>query len=438
MASAGQEAGPSAGGSLAGGPLAGGPAGGPPVGGHSALSQLVTQLHLLGGSASRAELTERLGCGRSVMGYLLGDLVSRGVVTVDQAAAPPAGSAGSPASRPTAGSARAGRPSHQVSVAATAPVAIGVHLEIDTATVATFALGGRIVDRAVVALRPSLSVEELLGQLAAAVSAQARSQQRVLAAGMAVPSPVRRSDGLAFAVLHLGWINIPFRERLAQLLDKQLGGIPLMLGNDANLAALAEHRHGAGTGARQLLYLTTGRVGLGGALISNGRLFDGAHGYAMEPGHITVDPAGAPCACGSTGCLEVECDHRALLRAAGAAPGTDDAARAAALLSAAATGDDAALRAVRHVTARLGSGLASLINLTDPDRVVLAGSLARYAELAPDTLSASLASRSFLNHADPVTIRAADIADAPLLGAADLAFQPLLDDPRAVLDQLRT
>jgi predicted NBD/HSP70 family sugar kinase len=396
---------------------------GPPVrelrirsGRHSTLSQLVTQLHLLGGSASRAELTERLGCGRSVMGYLLGDLVSRGVVTIDQAAGP----------------GRAGRPSHQVSVAATAPVAIGVHLEIDTATVATFALGGRIVDRAAVALHRSLSVAELLGQLAAAVSAQACRQQRVLAAGMAVPSPVRSSDGLAFAVLHLGWPSVPLRELLAE----QLAGIPLTLGNDANLAALAEHRHGAGAGARQLLYLTTGRVGLGGALISNGRLFDGAHGYAMEPGHITVDPAGAPCACGSTGCLEVECDHRALLRAAGAGPGADAAATAADLLTAAAAGDDSALRAVEHVTARLGSGLASLINLTDPDRVVLAGALARYAELAPDTLSASLASRSFLNHADPVTITAAHIADGPLVGAADLAFQPLLDDPRAVLDRL--
>ena len=109
---------------------------------------------------------------------------------------------------------------------------------------------------------------------------------------------------------------------------------------------------------------------------------------------------------------------------------------AADLLTAAAAGDDSALRAVEHVTARLGSGLASLINLTDPDRVVLAGALARYAELAPDTLSASLASRSFLNHADPVTITAAHIADGPLVGAADLAFQPLLDDPRAVLDRL--
>ena len=397
--------------------------------GRDALSQLVTLLHVLGGTASRAELTERLGCGRSVMGYLLGDLASRGVVSVE----------------PTAGQGRAGRPSHQVSIAATAPVVIAVHLGIGTATVATISLGGRIAERTDLRFRSPADPADLLARLAEAMTAQAGRQHRVLAAGMAVPSPVRRDDGLAFAMLHLGWPSVPLRDLLAG----QLGGIPLVLGNDANLAALAEHRHGAGRGARQLLYLTTGHIGLGGALISNGRLFDGAHGYAMEPGHITVDPAGTPCACGSTGCLEVECDDRGLLRAIGPA---HDYADAAALLRAAASAADAAtrgadavasaaaaLRAVQQVTARLGSGLASLINLTDPDRIVLAGSLASYARLAPDTLAASLAARSFLSNTalsqtDPVPIVPGELPEAPLLGAADLAFQPLLDDPRTALD----
>jgi predicted NBD/HSP70 family sugar kinase len=384
-----------------------------PEAGRDALSQLVTQLHLLGGTASRAELTERLRCGRSVMGYLLGDLASRGVVTIEQAA----------------GNGRAGRPSHQVRVAATAPAVIGVQLQVDTVTVATVTLDGRIIDRTEFGLRPPVSADDLLSQIAREMTAQARGPHRILGAGMAIPSPVRRADGLAFALLHLGWPSVPLRELLAG----QLGGIPLAVGNDANLAALAEHRHGAGRGARQLLYLTTGHIGLGGALISNGRLFDGAHGYAMEPGHLTVDPAGAPCPCGSTGCLEVECDHRGLLRAAGSGGSYADAA---ALLDAAGAGDAVARRAVEHVTARLGSGLASLINLTDPDRVVLAASLASYARLAPDTLAASLAARSFLSSsaADPVPIVAGELPDAALLGAADLAFQPLLDDPRAVLD----
>lgn len=392
------------------------------------LGQLVTQLHLLGGSASRSELTERLGCGRSVMGYLLGELVDRGVVSIDRGGRAPPG-------------AEAGRPSHQVSLAAAAPVVVAVLLETDRVSVATVGLGGRILGHTDLSFGgPPASVDELVGTLAGLIAEQARGQRRVLGAGMAVPSPVRSSDGLAFALLHLGLPSVPLREALATRLarDYGLGGLRLELGNDANLAALAEHRHGAGRDARQLLYLTTGRVGLGGALITDGRLFGGAHGYAMELGHITVDPAGVPCACGSSGCLEVETDHRGLLRAAGGQPrdATDDARAAAAVLAAAQAGDRAALAAVTHVTGRLGNGLASLVNLTDPDRVVLAGSLASYARLAPEALASHLAARSFLNHADPIPIVPGELPDPALLGAADLAFQPLLDDPRAELGRL--
>jgi hypothetical protein len=215
--------------------------------GADALSQLITELHVLGGSASRAELTERLGCGRSVMGYLLGDLVQRGVVEIDRGV----------------GGGEIGRPSHRVNVAATSPVVIGVNVQVDGMTVATFALGGQIVHRAEVSLPRSATVDEVLDLLTAAVCAQAAQagvpagagvlaraggaagERRVLGVGVAVPSPVRH-DGLAFAVLHLGWPSVPFRELLA----RRLGPVPLSIGNDANLAALAEHRHGAGGGAR--------------------------------------------------------------------------------------------------------------------------------------------------------------------------------------------
>lgn len=390
-----------------------------------ALARLVTELHLLGGTASRSDLTDRLGCGRSVMGYLLRELAGRGVVSIDRPGRP-------------GGAQETGRPSHRVTVAPAAPGVIAVQLNVDTATVATAALGGRIISRDEVPLDRTPRVAQLLDRICRLADAQAGAHPGVLGIGVAVPSPVRRSDGLAFAPLHLGWPSVPLGTLLAERMrgTQRLGALPVRLGNDANLAALAEHRHGAGRGAAQLLYLCTAHVGLGGALVSDGRLFDGAHGYAMEPGHITVDPAGSPCPCGSTGCLEVEADHRGLLRAAGRdAVAVHDSARAAAgLLDAAAAGDAAALRAVRQVAARLGSGLASLVNLTDPDRVVLGGSLARYHRLAPEALAGSLTARSFLRHADQGTIVPGALADAALIGAAELAFQPLLYDPRAALD----
>jgi predicted NBD/HSP70 family sugar kinase len=390
------------------------------------LGQLLAQLHLLGGTASRAELTERLGCGRSVMGYLLGELTDRGVIAIDRAG--------------RTGTGEAGRPSHRVTIADTAPTVVAVQLNIDTATVATVGLGGRVLDRTDVPMRDAPGLDDLLDRICALAVERAGAPRRMVAVGIAVPSPVRRSDGLVYAPLHLGWPSVALRELLTRRFEATtLAGVPLLLGNDANLAALAEHRHGTGRGAAQLLYLTTAHVGLGGALISNGRLFDGAHGYAMEPGHITVDPAGAPCPCGSTGCLEVEADHRGLLRAAGhpTADVHDVARGAAALLAAAETGEAGAVRAVRQVAGRLGSGLASLINLTDPDRIVLAGSLAAYHRLAATAIADNLAGRSFLSHADAIPIRAGALDDAALLGAADLALQPLLDDPRVTLSRLQ-
>jgi predicted NBD/HSP70 family sugar kinase len=424
------------------------------------LAQLLTELHLLGGTASRAELTERLGCGRSVMGYLLSELVDRGVVTIDRATAAPPPPPPPPPRPPRHGgpppahpAQPTGRPSHQVTVAPTAPAVIAVHLDVDTVTVATVGLGARVLHQATEPVPTDL--DTLLDLVTARIATHLAGHHRLLAVGLAVPSPVRRTDGHAVAALHLGWPAVPLRNllttrltavtsqaRTAEATRAGSGSLPVLVGNDANLAGLAEHRHGAGRGARQLLYLTTAHVGLGGALVSGGRLFDGAHGYAMEPGHITVDPAGVPCSCGSTGCLEVEADHRGLLRAAGrtGVPRHETAGAAGALLAAAGTGDPAALAAVRHVAARLGSGLASLTNLTDPDRVVLAGSLARYHALAADDLTTNLTARSFLAHADSqadlIAITTAELPDAALLGAADLALQPLLDDPRTTIDSL--
>lgn len=396
------------------------------VPGRDAMGRLLMHLHLLGGTATRAELTELLGCSRSVMGYLLGELTDRGVTAVDRAARGAATPEG-------------GRPSHRVSVADTAPTVVAVRLDVDTVTVATVGLGGRVLGRTEQPLRDPRELPAELDRICALIAEQADGDERLLGIGMAVPSPIRRSDGYAFAALHLHWPGTPLRDLMRQRLADNHGlAVPLHLGNDANLAALAEHRHGAGRGARQLLYLTTAQMGLGGALVSNGKVFDGAHGYAIEPGHITVDPVGEPCACGSTGCLEVEADHRGLVRAAGRGqtPLSHTAAAAGEILGSAESGDPAALRAVRHVSALLGSGLASLTNLTDPDLILLAGSLADYHRLAPEPLIDQLTSRSFLTHDHTVPVAAGTLPDAALIGAADFAIQPLLDDPRGVLDRI--
>src|SRR5919107_658324 len=148
--------------------------------------------------------------------------------------------------------------------------------------------------------------------------------RRCVGAGLAVPSAVAEPDGLALNPLHLAW---PAGAPVRRIFDEcvRATGItgPAFAANDVNLAALAEHRHGAGRGARDLLCVATGHRGVGGALVLDGRLHTGSSGLALEVGHLTVHPEGRPCHCGSRGCLDVEADPLAFLTAAGLAPGPE-------------------------------------------------------------------------------------------------------------------
>ena len=352
------------------------------------------------------------------MGFLLREMSERGLVVVDRS---PGG-----ARRPDGG-----RPSHRVEVSGQAPVAVAAALSADTVRVATVALGGNVLRREEHSLPAGRAIPDVVDELCSMVADQMRAVSRLLGVGVAVPSPVRREDGYVFAALHLGWPGIPLRE----LMLRPLGDVRLTVANDANAGALAESRRGAGTDARQLLYLMTSRVGLGGALISEHEVFAGAHGYAIEPGHIMVNPNGAACLCGSYGCFEVEADHRALLRAAGEEAGSTEelVERVRALLRRAHDGEERAGAALRTVAEALGTGLASLINLTDPDCIVLGDTLGALFELQPDPIVERVATRAFLNPAGAIPIRPGALDDATLIGAAELAFQPLLLDPRSVV-----
>lgn len=385
--------------------------------GRDGLGQLVRNLHLRGGSASRAELTELLGCGRSVMGYLLGELTDRGLVIIDKAGGQAATTDG-------------GRPSHRVLVADTAPTVVAAQLSADTVTAARVRLGGHMsgrIERPV----PNGDVTGAVDVLCELITEVADGVPNLLGIGLAVPSPIRRSDGYAPAALHLGWPAVP----LGELMRERLPEHTLSLGNDANLAALAEYRHGAGRDAVQLVYLTTAHVGLGGAVVSEGRLFQGARGYAIEPGHITVDVHGQACPCGSTGCLEIEVDHRGLLRAMGRTDVPLEAITSvvADVLAAATDGDRAAVAAVERLGRHLGTGLATLVNITDTDRIVLGGTLGQIYLLRPEIVDDQVGRRSFLVGAEEIPIVPGELPDGELLGAAELALQPLLDNPKRVL-----
>jgi len=380
----------------------------------SSLGRALTLVHTRQ-ATRRSELTDLLGLTRTATGSVLRELERLGLVRSD------------PRSGPASSGNQTGRPSHRLQIHPQAPIALAVQVQAETLLVARVLLGGTLQHVAEVPLSQRHDPEVVLVQAADRLAADlALVDRHCVGVGVAVPSAVA-DDGTALAAMTLSWPpEVPVRDALMRLLAARgHPSLPVQVGNDANLAALAEHRHGAGQGASDLLYLMTGQRGVGGALVIHGRLHTGSAGYALEVGHLTVQPGGRPCYCGNSGCLEVETDPAALLAAASRAPAEPALAAARAVIA-----DPDAHAAVHAVTERLAIGIAGLVNILNPDRILLAGLHADLLAADQTHLQDTLAHRSFLEHAAHVDLRPSRLVHACLLGAGELAFQNLLDDPR--------
>jgi glucokinase len=226
-----------------------------------------------------------------------------------------------------------------------------------------------------------------------------------------------------------GWRDVP----LVRLVGERLG-LPVALENDANAAALAEHRLGAGRGATNMILVTIG-TGLGAGLVLNGRLYSGASGAAGEVGHMQLDPDGPPCSCGRRGCLEALAAGWALARRAteiiGREPGgllTHMAAKAggepdARLLEDAANAGDASAAAAIDAAGRaLGAGLANLVNLLNPEVIVIGGGLRKLGDRYLGPAQEVMRREAFAQSVADVRVVEAGLGDeAPAIGAALLA-----------------
>ena len=196
---------------------------------------------------------------------------------------------------------------------------------------------------------------------------------RVIGVGVALPGLVEASSGVLLRAPNLGWIGVDVGPELERL----LGPAPLsvVVENEANLAALAELWVGAADGLAGFIHVT-GEVGIGSGIVVGGELYRGGRGFAGEIGHFIVRPDGAPCACGSRGCLETVAGIEAIRERAGLEPqpGIGERAVAALLAERAASGDVAAIEAIEEAASALGIAVASAVNLLDLDAVILGGS----------------------------------------------------------------
>ena len=211
----------------------------------------------------------------------------------------------------------------------------------------------------------------------------------VAGVGIGAPGPLDTHRGIVLLSPNLGWVNMPLRDRVAGEL-----ALPCALDNDANCAVLGEHWRGAAKGTRHALGITIG-TGIGGGLILEGRLYHGASDCAGEIGHTTIEVNGRRCACGNYGCLEAYASGPAIARRAleameaGAESSLADLMRrdptsvtAQVVYEAATTGDPLAREVVQDTARFLGAGIANLVNVYNPEVVVVCGGVTQ----AGDTL----------------------------------------------------
>ncbi len=287
------------------------------------------------------------------------------------------------------------------------------------------------------ALRPALGVSApaLLDLVLDAVDeVRAAAPSPPQAVGFGIPCLIDQERGMAVMAVNLPLADVPFRELMAERL-----GLPVVLDNDANAAALAEHRYGAARGTRNAVMLTIG-TGIGGGLVLDGALFRGSTGAGAELGHVTVDLDGPRCQgnCPNRGCLEAVASGTALAREAlRLAEERPDSALGSALAGGreitgllvtelAHDGDAAARSAVELIGRRLGVGIASFVNVFNPEVVVVGGGVLAAGELLLEPARAEVAARALRPSRDIVRIVPARFGhEAGMIGAATLAFDSL-------------
>ena len=274
-------------------------------------------------------------------------------------------------------------------------------------------------------------LDELLDELEAELREAVAACPQAEAIGLGIPSTVDRERGIAIGSVNLPLAGVPIRDLISERLD-----LPIFVDNDANVAALAEHRFGAARGTTNAIMLTIG-TGIGGGLILGGELYRGSTGAAAELGHVVIDQAGPPCqgTCPNRGCVEVLASGTALGRdgtlaaeahagsALGKALARGDEIDGRFVTEAAIGGDGIAVEVVATIGRRLGVALSSLANVFEPDVIVVGGGASAAGDLLLVPAREQLRARA-LPPMNETPVRAAALGPgAGMIGAAEMALE---------------
>lgn len=370
------------------------------------------------GHASRSELVSATGLTRSAIGGLVAELDQLGFVQEHAAT-----SDGSP-----------GRPSQVACMDGTRVGALAVEIAVDGIGAAIVGLDGVVVhSRRMTRARTLVPVDEtvrdIIGLLRAlGVESPTIAGRRLVGLGVAIAGLVDDTTNVVVRAPNLDWTDVALGRALTDSLEL---GLPVYVANDGDVGALAETRFGAAVGVADMVYVS-GEVGVGGGVFVGGRRVAGRSGFAGEIGHMPINPKGQSCRCGSSGCWETEVGERALLARWGR-DGDDGVQALGEMMAAARRGERAAVEAFAEEARWLGLGIAGLINLFDPEIVVLGGFFGPILPLIGEQLRCEVEGRVFLGAARTIPLVAGALGgDAGLIGAAELAFEPFLENPLMV------
>jgi glucokinase len=265
---------------------------------------------------------------------------------------------------------------------------------------------------------PVGSQGELLAGIGAAV--EELLDDGIVALGFGLPSTIDQRSGRAVTSVNVPLADLDFRDRM-----REQFGLPVGIENDANAAALAEWAIGAGRGSRHMVMLTLG-TGIGGGLILDGRLYRGALGAAGELGHIVIEHDGKPCQGACTGRGHLETYTTGVAAGEAARESFGPAVDAHRLVRIAREGDPTAIEILSDIGRRLGSGIGSLVNVFNPELVVIGGGFAAAGELLLGPAAEVMRREALAPGRDVVRIVRAELGTAAgLVGAGLVAFEAL-------------
>jgi glucokinase-like ROK family protein len=378
---------------------------------------------------SRAALASLTGLNKTTVSSLVEELLERGLIHE--------------VGLDTSGG---GRPATLLALKPEAGSIVGVAMGVDFVAVILTDFVGQILWRRVQQTDPADSqkatIDLMLGIVDEAIAVSRSRETRILGLGLATPGTVNVHEGLLIFSPNLQWHDVPYRQ-----IFFEHTGLQVLVDNDANAAALAEHLFGVADGAQNFLSIFAG-VGVGGGLFLNGELYRGTGGFAGEIGHTNfmVEHYRRPCRCGNRGCWETSVAQDSVVervRSRLAAGRNSLVSRLMAeqgspltvplIVQAADDGDGQALEALSETGSLLGLGMANLVNIFNPEMIVLGGPLSLAGPYLLPAIEEAIRNTTLPEIREQTrVVLSAFGADASLMGAVALVVEAILSNPSSV------